>query len=50
MAYRVDMDLRSVEVFDSEGWNRDAQGAYQSLFAAGSRFVRRGEADGLVRL
>jgi len=49
MAYRLDMDLRSVEVFDSEGWNRDAQGAYQSLFAAGTRFLRRGAADGLVR-
>ena len=39
IAYRLDLDVHSVEVFDSNGWDGHMQGAYQSLFAAGIRFV-----------
>ncbi len=42
IAYRLDMDDRSVEVFDANGWECRSKGVYQSLFAEGVKFVGRG--------
>ena len=46
IAYRIDLNDRSVEVFDSNGWDHVNLGAYNILFEEGARFIRdvtRGE-------
>ncbi len=40
IAYRMDLNDRSVEVFDSDGWGTSNMGAYNFLFEEGARFIR----------
>jgi len=40
IAYRIDLVDRSVEVFDSNGWDLKKLGSYNILFEEGDRFIR----------